>query len=808
MPDVRIHQLTPKLLAKDITPSLVNVGVSRVSETLDEGMTAEQLGFVGPVTHVKAYGTDAASVMAAIAATPTGGTLFFEQGTYDVSTGWTNNLAIDKKIHITGEPGAVIVGPQTTDNMFQINTGGHVLFENVEVQYFYAVFRFQTSVDHDTLIVRGCKFDGSRFVINGSGSSYQRIKRMVFDRNECVGELRPMYRAVYIEWTDWDQIQVTNNHITKLSSDDKTTGVKIGNDTPGNASDGQCEISNNYFEDIETTTAQIDCHAVWLNASSPNVSNNTIINVRNSSGGVIDNCEAIYVKSVRPVIANNLVIDAGHEAFIQYKGITPVSGTRMGTIHGNQCHKTASHLMEHLGGDGGYGIAATGPCTITANSIQGLTKGIYLSGAEEGSVCNNLISRLDNPTGDHISTMYIYNCANVTVADNVIKDINHSAGGAVYGIRIRSTTGGPLSSYGLSTVTGNVITNTTSSSSTANAFYYIQSSNGVPLTHITFANNRIDGCKRGFQTVTEADLSDMSWTYNDVTNATDYAYDANIHTIANAKVLYYDNNLDAQAGANSPVGVVTPFFVGNQYLDAVTNEYWQAHGTNNTDWKMITNQPGTGYTSGAGSPVTSVTPGATGEVYFDTTHKEWYQSTGLTNSDWRQTSNNTRVLHVPYHTSLAADVIGAGATITLFTSPGLVRGSDTPAPVTLAGSGVFQINHVDNQLHVIVELQPYTLDNSLWMPLVIMPEVSADGSTGWLNSSADENLYYRNCLIPPADLTGLGGGPFTQTTVLSFWFGDPTNSGYPYLRFRANNPSAGTIQMKWANANFYAVEDY
>lgn len=40
--------------------------------------------------------------------------------------------------------------------------------------------------------------------------------------------------------------------------------------------------------------------------------------------------------------------------------------------------------------------------------------------------------------------------------------------------------------------------------------------------------------------------------------------------------------------ATQPVGIVTPYFVGQEYLDTATNNWWKAHGLTSADWKQIT----------------------------------------------------------------------------------------------------------------------------------------------------------------------------------------------------------------------------
>lgn len=42
------------------------------------------------------------------------------------------------------------------------------------------------------------------------------------------------------------------------------------------------------------------------------------------------------------------------------------------------------------------------------------------------------------------------------------------------------------------------------------------------------------------------------------------------------------------------------------------------------------------YVSGSGSPVGSVTPNFIGQEYFQTTGSNFFKATGLTSSDWKQ----------------------------------------------------------------------------------------------------------------------------------------------------------------------------
>lgn len=97
-----------------------------------------------------------------------------------------------------------------------------------------------------------------------------------------------------------------------------------------------------------------------------------------------------------------------------------------------------------------------------------------------------------------------------------------------------------------------------------------------------------------------------------------------------------DRSRHVRSGAQSPVGNVTPFFVGEEYLDTSGGEYnwYKAIGTGDSSWKMMTLSP----RSGAQAPGGNVTPRYMGDEYLDTTGGQyhWYKATGLESSNWKR----------------------------------------------------------------------------------------------------------------------------------------------------------------------------
>lgn len=90
-----------------------------------------------------------------------------------------------------------------------------------------------------------------------------------------------------------------------------------------------------------------------------------------------------------------------------------------------------------------------------------------------------------------------------------------------------------------------------------------------------------------------------------------------------------------QQGAGSPVGSVTPEFIGQLYHDLTGDTYYRSTGLTNADWTLIGSAPVICEAlSGAGSPVGSVAPEFIGQLYHDTVADTYYRSTGLTNADW------------------------------------------------------------------------------------------------------------------------------------------------------------------------------
>lgn len=90
------------------------------------------------------------------------------------------------------------------------------------------------------------------------------------------------------------------------------------------------------------------------------------------------------------------------------------------------------------------------------------------------------------------------------------------------------------------------------------------------------------------------------------------------------------------SNTGSPIGTVTPNYVGQSYRDTDNNAKWESVGLTNTDW-ILTYIP---EQTGTGSPVGSVTPYVRGQKYFDTTSgtPAIWEAYGTTNTEWLQIS--------------------------------------------------------------------------------------------------------------------------------------------------------------------------
>jgi hypothetical protein len=86
------------------------------------------------------------------------------------------------------------------------------------------------------------------------------------------------------------------------------------------------------------------------------------------------------------------------------------------------------------------------------------------------------------------------------------------------------------------------------------------------------------------------------------------------------------------SGAGTPVGAVTPDFIGQEYQDTGDADLiWKAYGLTDADWVPITSN----YFSGTwANPNTHYTPTYIGQIYFNTDLAEWWMSYGLTSSSW------------------------------------------------------------------------------------------------------------------------------------------------------------------------------
>ncbi|CAL9980818.1 tail fiber protein [Vibrio phage D526] len=97
------------------------------------------------------------------------------------------------------------------------------------------------------------------------------------------------------------------------------------------------------------------------------------------------------------------------------------------------------------------------------------------------------------------------------------------------------------------------------------------------------------------------------------------------------------------SGNQTPVGNVTPEYLGQEYLDTSpgVGEWFKAVGLTSANWKKINYKVEDYNQSDTQSPIGNVTPRFLGDEYLDTSSGQyhWYKATGLTSNDWKQTTN-------------------------------------------------------------------------------------------------------------------------------------------------------------------------
>lgn len=93
----------------------------------------------------------------------------------------------------------------------------------------------------------------------------------------------------------------------------------------------------------------------------------------------------------------------------------------------------------------------------------------------------------------------------------------------------------------------------------------------------------------------------------------------------------------AQEGEDAPLGSFTPDFIGQLYHETGDDTYWRSTGLTPGDWVEISSAPVVcGDIQLSGSPVGVVTPEFLGQLYVDTDGPTYWFSTGATDADWQE----------------------------------------------------------------------------------------------------------------------------------------------------------------------------
>jgi len=87
-----------------------------------------------------------------------------------------------------------------------------------------------------------------------------------------------------------------------------------------------------------------------------------------------------------------------------------------------------------------------------------------------------------------------------------------------------------------------------------------------------------------------------------------------------------------RTSTGSPVGYITPKFIGEELLCSVNNHIYKANGNTANDWLDISSNAQ--FRTSNSNPTSYVTPKYTGEELLDTTNKIWYKAAGVTANDW------------------------------------------------------------------------------------------------------------------------------------------------------------------------------
>ena len=113
-------------------------------------------------------------------------------------------------------------------------------------------------------------------------------------------------------------------------------------------------------------------------------------------------------------------------------------------------------------------------------------------------------------------------------------------------------------------------------------------------------------------------------------------------------------------GSGSPVGVVTPSGAGDLYVDETTPALYQATGGTAEDWQQVGagslttwGDFGTATQHGEGSPVGVRVPDAAGCLYLSDTPPQFWQATGTEETDWVQLAPLVQDVEELYGASVA-----------------------------------------------------------------------------------------------------------------------------------------------------------
>lgn len=510
-------------------------------------------------------------VLACINAVPSGSTVYFPYGTYDLSS-WTT-ATISKNLTFKGDPGTKIIGPSTTGhdyNFLSLSAGYSLYVENLWFENFHGVVRLLTAAQtHKTIEVKNCDFNGCEYAVYdaGLGSAIGNVERLVFAGNRVHGTLRSVRRGIVVRSIDHNYVLVEHNQFDDIDNDDIAAAIWIGD---SNTTGGDfCSINCNKINGVNSSVADTDSHGIFIYSATPEITGNRVEGITNANDG--ENCEGIYMKSSAPSVTKNHLVNAGSEAAIYFKGSLSVV-EKGGVITGNRIRNTTGTLVD-IGGRGGYGIATVNPCVIRGNDIDGFFGGVYASGCDGLSISGNRIRNLESAGTVHGAR--IEDSSNVCVEGNVVSGLTSTAGGTVYGVFIRRAVAGTSVHTNIS---GNIITDG-STGSAGEAGIHFQTASGQNITGVKVSSNQVANFKKGISANTvNPEMSGVLMMENHFINCSVANYDASLQNIADLRHGEY------LTGSGNPLNVVTPEYVGERYLDTATNNWYRSDGLTDADW--------------------------------------------------------------------------------------------------------------------------------------------------------------------------------------------------------------------------------